>query len=1689
MVAHVLPQKLAGRYDVKDVLGQGGMGLVYRAYDTVIRRDVALKTLRDAPESNSLQLFYKESDVLASMSHPNIVEIFDIGQFEENGQQKPYFVMPLLPGTTLDNLIRNARHRLTGQRTVEIMSQVCRGLQAAHERGLVHRDLKPSNIFVMEDDSVKIIDFGVAHMTNVHTTVGLKGTLLYMSPEQIEGKPLSGLSDLFSLSVVCYEAFTGRHPFRRANEEEIVDAIRNQVPPPVSELNSEVNQSISRVVHKGMAKQPWHRFSNARDFGESLNKAVRNEPIEFFDAAQLRPRLERATKALEEGDHQYAGELLSGLEAEGHIDTSIAMLRRQLDRSVRQKTVAQLLSSAKARFEEDEDPLALQKIQEILQLEPGNAAAMGLKSKIESRRSERQIENWYRLAQQHIDNHAYLHAREGLQNVLQLKPTEARAMQLLGEVDRQEQEYNRLRQEKKQLHHAAMDAWQQGEISHALTKLALVLELDRRAPDSSSPERASYQTLYDQVRSEHDALNNAYAEMCKHRADGNLNNALLLCDTWISKYPNNALFQALKFDLEEQKRQELSAFVATVDRQVEGEPDLDTRVGILKEALKVHPDEVHFQRALRLVEDKRDLVNSIVARAHFHEEQGQFSDSLGDWEILRTIYNRYPGLNFEIERLEKRRENQSRIEAKARFAEQIEACLKSASYSRALELLQEAEPEFPNDAEIAGLKKAAEAGLQQATEVQRLMTEGQALCAQGQFTEGVQLLRQAHELDEKNPVPRSVLFNTLIERAQTFVDNDWQAAEDLIQQAFELNPGHPLARNLQTVLLDRKRDHLVNECFSEARKLRGTGDFAGALARVQEALATYPNEKRLLQTRENLQSEMAQAERAKARSRDLEELRTLKREAEKVTDISAVRSYRDRAKALAASHADDAEVRSLVNSLEQLSKPTGNIRPKPPTTTADSEQGAESMPNATLLFSPGALAAKPQPHPLGKQGMPSARSLQSMEVESVSASSAPPSHSPRPHTASAPPHFLSRVRSSVQARWASRLSMAPVLSRLRALPIPLNKLNKTTTAVAAGILVLLLAVALVLVKVRHHRPSEPVVASMNVHIHVSPPGAAIRINNEVRGASDVDVSLPFGTYQIEAQLDGYQAAQTGFEARAGAPGSVDLTLQPVLPVVKLAADTGTGKVLLDDQPAFELDGAQWTADNLAPGPHQLKFAGSKAEASFAFTTAPGAVPVVSGPLSAKGVHAVVVSNSANHLHVYYSESHAKLSLDSQPDVEIGDDGIDIPNVPAGTHQLSLSQGSDRHTVAIDVGPAPALTTFLVSDQDIGTLLVVTGQNDVQVYLNNQLQKKTTNKDGQLRISNLAPKAYTVRVAKNGFQTPPEQQAAIHKGDSAKLNFALAPFLHAASLAIDGVAAGTTVLLDGVVVGTQQADGKFRFPSVPTGEHAIELRRDHFSPKTLHKNFLAGSTVTVSVSEAAMDTATGQLKVTFSPADAVVTLVKDGEPPTNIVSGTPVVVAPGTYQLTARVGNFPRSVPLEVVAGEVRTIGPLSLAASGMQDFHDTAGWKANQGWFVHRGGGFVLYDAPSTVGTFVFSAMLDKGHRLQWVFNYIDDRNYELFQMDENNFYRSEMRDGKKTEEAKFAFKTDKKNSRTFQIVITPNRIVHHIQQGSSWVPLDSWNPTGGNLSSGKFGFYLPGSDEVKVSNFSHYSELKLVNR
>jgi eukaryotic-like serine/threonine-protein kinase len=1605
------PKKLAGRYEVREILGQGGMGLVYRAYDTVVRREVAVKTILDIPDPASLQLFYKECDVLASMSHPNIVEIFDIGEFEEDGKKKPYFVMPLLPGTTLEHFIRKASHRLTVERTVDIISQTCRGLQAAHERGLVHRDLKPSNIFVMEDDSVKIIDFGVAHMADAHTTRAQRGTLLYMSPEQIELKTLTPASDIFSLSVVCYGAMTGRNPFQRARADEVVDAILHHIPPLAAELNSSVSQPVSRVLHKAMAKQSWHRFASARDFGEMLNKALHNDPIEFFDPERTRPRLQRATKALEEGDFQFAGEILGELEAEGHMDESIRSLRQRLDGAVRRKTLSQLLEAARARFEEEEDPLALQKLQEALQIEPDNATALALKSRIENRRSERQIDNWYRLARQHIENHAYAHAREALQNVLQLRPKEARALQLLAEVDRQEQEYKKLRQEKEQLHRAAMDAWQKGDVSNALAKLGVVLDLDRRAPDSVNREgSANYQSFYNEVRSEHDAMNTAYAEARRSLTEQNFGKAMIACQAYLTKYPTNAIFQALKYDIEEQQRQELSAFIASVDRKVESELDLDKRVNILREALDQHPGESHFERALRLVQDKRDLVNSIVARAHLHEEQAAYSDALNDWEILRTIYNQYPGLSFEVERLQKRRDQQARIESKTRLVEQVDTCLHSSDYARALDLLQGSAAEFPNDVELTELEKLAQDGVRRAAEAQRLMAEGQELCAQHDPASGIKRLRQAFELDENNSLARAVLANALVEQAHSIVEGDWREAESLAREALDLNPGHPMAKTIRLLILDRKRETYVEECVSLARKLQAAADLIGALSRIEEGLTVYPREPRLIQIQEAVQRDL-QTQRRHARRRDLEELRRMESEIDVATDAASKQALGERVRVVAEKYSKDGEILSIANGFLHRLGLLEVIRENPPR-APESDSATLTYTTAPASAPESALAGTNVPGP----PVPPLR-----PAVPVGASAAKPPASPL----KAASQFLSIAARSIST---SLKQLASSLQPYRPPLLAAVRLYRKPILVSAAAIILVGAIIFLFPR-RHPEPvvTQPAEPPPVVAAPVTPPP------------------------------------------------------EPVLPVVKLSSDTGAGKVTFDDQPPAEFQDGQWALDKIPAGQHKLKIEEPQGEASFTFSTDAGALPVVNGRIVSKGVIAVVVSGMAEHLRVYSSDPAARVSVDGKAPLDVGRDGLDLPSISAGAHELALSRGQEDYKLDIDAGAAPTLTAFLESGRNLGTLVVVTGQDEARVFLDGKLQQQLT-QGGQLRIPNLELKDYVVRVSKSGFQDLPEQRIRLRKGQG-KLIFNLQPIPLFASLTIQGGVPGTTVVIDQTPAGTVRFDGTLTVATVAPGDHIVELRKDRFKSKQIKRHFMAGTAVSLAAADMALDAAPGELKITFTPADAQVTLAKAGESPAKVSSGGTLSLAAGSYTLTAKTpDNVTRSSTVEITAGQPKSLD-LNLAPSGMSKWEDPTGWKQENGSFIHKGGDFVMYSVSPTSGTFVFSTMLVKGRRLQWLLNRTDANNYVLFQMDDNNFYRTVVRNGQKGDETKIPHKGEKKSFQTLQIRVGPNEIVHQIRQGDSWVVLDRWTQSGTNLSLGRFGFYIPGSDQVALSSFGHYAD------
>jgi tetratricopeptide (TPR) repeat protein len=473
-------------------------------------------------------------------------------------------------------------------------------------------------------------------------------------------------------------------------------------------------------------------------------------------------------------------------------------------------------------------------------------------------------------------------------------------------------------------------------------------------------------------------------------------------------------------------------------------------------------------------------------------------------------------------------------------------------------------------------------------------------------------------------------------------------------------------------------------------------------------------------------------------------------------------------------------------------------------------------------------------------------------------------------------------------------------------------------------------------------------------------------------------------------------------------------------------------------------------------------------ATFLFTRKHYAPPVAKTPSATPTVSVPAVSAPA-----------VSVPSVSAPTVSVPAQSTPEPSLPALPVSSDTAAGKATLADSTAMSQPPA-----ASGHNLGSLLVVAGQDDARVLLNGKLQRQLT-QAGQLHLPNLELKDYVVQVSKSGFQDPPQQKIRIRKGEQAKLVFNLQPQPRLAALTIQGGAPGTTVLVDQTPVGTIQPDGTLSVSSVNPGDHTVELRKERFKPRQFKKHFVVGATISLAAADAALEAVPGELKITFAPADATVAIVK-GDLLKMVSSGVPLNLAPGTYTLTARTAErFTRSSTLEVMAGQSKTLD-LSLAPSGMSKWDAPGAWKQEKDSFIRKGGDFVLYGVVPASGTFVFSAMPAKGHVLQWVLNYADPKNYVLFQMDDDNFYRTVIRNGQKTDEIKVPDKGDKKSFRTLQIRVSPTELVHQIKHGNSWTVLDRWTQPGANLALGKFGFYIPGSDEVALSGFAHYGDLNI---
>jgi hypothetical protein len=867
-------------------------------------------------------------------------------------------------------------------------------------------------------------------------------------------------------------------------------------------------------------------------------------------------------------------------------------------------------------------------------------------------------------------------------------------------------------------------------------------------------------------------------------------------------------------------------------------------------------------------------------------------------------------------------------------------------------------------------------------------------------------------------VSGTVLVNSLLEDSRRLMQiPEWEAAEARLRELLALDPNHAGAQSLASEFADRKREEFVSLCITQARRLQAEGDIGRALAMVTRGLEAYPNDSRFEQLQATLQRAHAEAPRQPA-THDTAETAVL--------DTPAL------------------------------------APPNPPEAPAGSPPPAASAPSApSNAFSATAILG-----PVPRQSQP--------PQSHPSQVPPPPAAAPeRPRVSPPPPATPAKP---------ARLPWAPGVSS--------RHLSYAVVGLAAVVVVV---VSGVLIAPKRHRAVAPVVpATFKVMLRSSPDGAAISIDGNLCGSSTCVLQLPPGSHRAAATLTGYQNASTTFDvaAAAGAPAEVRLILEAPPALISLSTDLSDGTLSVDGEPTAQIQGGETEVPRLAPGRHVLQIQSSGAKATLALDFTPGALSKLTAPIEAQGVNAFVVSRYGSQAILYSSTVGVPATVDGKAAGTTDAAGLELKDLAPGPHEVLMTINGLPRKVAFESSATSGIVASLLTERNVGSLRIVTGDDDVAVYLNGQKYKRATTR-GRLLVF-LAPKQYAVRIEKPGLWAA-DQTADVRRGEEAVLTFKMVPAK--ATLEIHGAPPGTEVWLDGAQIGSAR-DGAFSWPNVEPGKHAVALKKDRFKPIQGDYVFEPGKSLTV---EGALQSAAGSLKIEVSPAGIEglqVRLLREGETQERAVSETELSLPEGTYRVTGSAPQYQEAVATVHVAVGRGAAAALAMKraektpeaakahAFGMEDWAKAGAstpslspWTHEGRLWVKRGGEFVVAPLNPAAGSYIFTAILMKGKRLEWVVNYQDDKNYDLFQMEDKYLVRTRFANGKKGDSVKVPHSLKVKDYVSVMITTTPGAIVHSFLVEQKWQEVDKWETPGGGLQ-GKFAFHVPGKDQLGVSDF-----------
>jgi len=734
-----------GKYEIVDVLGRGGMGVVYRARDTRIGRNVAIKTLTEGFSGNAdmLRRFYQEAGHTGNLRHPNIVIIYDFG--DEDGL--PYIVMEYLDGDPLDRLIRE-KEPLHLSLKLEIIEQVCSALAYAHSQEMIHRDVKPANVIVQHDGLVKLLDFGIARggeqqidggMTRTGTLVG---TPAYMAPERLQGVPFDGRSDIFSAGVVLYQLLTGRLPFD-AEYPGILHQILEQDPPPLSSLLSEYPPQLDQILERALAKKPADRYSSAADMAADLNSVasrLKSQRVtELFEGAQT---------AAAKGDLNEAKQLIRQILRIDSHHVEAKKLSASVNEILRvqeaRRRVDQIVQVAEELLQSRNWDQAQAMCKEGLGLDPENATLRRLMDAASAGKLRKeQVRKLLREAEAARAAGDFESAAKRANAAAELEPADAKILAICNVLTREAEEQRR-RVRLRELLSAARDQFTAHALDDATKSLA-----EAEALDPSNPEILHLK----------DELGEAFGQQIRKRLVDELSEKALVAVTFdqlqvvmnevaeaLELFPTEPTLLRLKMQLEPKlKEQGVKRSVAEISEACR---HLSPAEGVarVREALQTLPgnqelQDLEFAISQRLVRQQREqALADHLARARSLLDDHLFLETVKTLEMAEKEGFSSPELTelMEVarsaaaERVSQDLVERSFLEAKRLMAEQ--------NYEAVIRLLPPVLQRVDEPSLRRQLEEASRSQVKLEERVEGVTAELNALCALELFDSAMGLI-------------------------------------------------------------------------------------------------------------------------------------------------------------------------------------------------------------------------------------------------------------------------------------------------------------------------------------------------------------------------------------------------------------------------------------------------------------------------------------------------------------------------------------------------------------------------------------------------------------------------------------------------------------------------------------------------------------------------------------------------------------------------------------------------------------------------------------------------------------------------------------------------------------------------------------------------------------------------------------